>query len=126
MAIPGLSIRLYFDHNGSHRLANDLRNAGFDVVTAAEVGNSLFADPEHLQWATNHGRCIFTHDLDDFPILAVEWAHARQEHAGIIVALQPPRLPYGEMLRRMVRLLDTLTAEDLTSRLEWLDRRWSS
>ncbi|MGH2561032.1 MAG: DUF5615 family PIN-like protein [Thermomicrobiales bacterium] len=125
MAIAGLSIRLYFDHNGSPRLAGDIRKAGYDAIAAKEVGNSALEDADQLSWATSHGRCIFTHDLDDFPTLAIKWARAERDHAGIIVSRQPPRLPYGELLRRLLRLLDTVTADEMTNRLEWLDDRWS-
>jgi hypothetical protein len=29
------------------------------------------------------------------------------------------------MLRRLLRLLDTLTADEMVNRVEWLDSRWS-
>jgi predicted nuclease of predicted toxin-antitoxin system len=125
VAIAGLSILLHFDHNGHPLLAQDIRNAGYDAVAAKDVGIGALKDEEHLQWATDHGRCIITHDLDDYPVLAYEWARIGRDHAGIIVALQPPKISYGEMLRRLLRLLDTLTADEMVNRLEWLDLRWS-
>jgi hypothetical protein len=125
VAIAGLSVALYFNHNGNPRLAEDIRLAGYDAIAAREVGNGELEDEDHLVWATSHGRCIVTHDLDDFPTLAIKWAREGRDHAGIIVSRQPPGLPYGEMLRRLLRLLDTLTADEMVSRLEWLDLRWS-
>ena len=125
MAIAGLSIALYFDHNGNPRLAADIRKAGYDAIAARDVGNDLLADEDQLRWATTQGRCVFTHDLDDFPTLAIKWAQDGRDHAGIVVSRQPPLLPYGEMLRRLLRLLDTLTADEIANRVEWLDHRWS-
>lgn len=50
---------------------------------------------------------------------------AARDHAGIIVSVQPGHRMYRERLRRLFRLLDTLTADGMTNRLEWLDRHWS-
>jgi hypothetical protein len=47
------------------------------------------------------------------------------DHVCILLHRQPPGISYGEMLRLLLRLLDTLTADDMVNRLEWLDDRWS-
>lgn len=125
MAIEGLSILVYLDHNVDPQLAKDARTAGYDVVAAIEVGNAALEDADQLNWAANQGRCILTHDFDDYPRLAREWFYAGRNHAGIIMCRQPPRISYGEMLRRLLRLLDTLPADEMVNRLEWLDDRWS-
>ena len=126
MAIEGLSIRIYGDHNLDDRFAVDLRRDGFDMVLAREVGNQLLADEDHLVWATAHDRVILTHDLKDFVPLAREWARTGRRHAGIVLSPQPGEgIPYGVLLRRLFRLLDTLTADDMVNRVEWLDHRWS-
>jgi predicted nuclease of predicted toxin-antitoxin system len=125
VAIAGLSLLIYLDHNVDPLLARDARRAGYDAIAAVEVGNAGLKDDEHLAWATAHGRCLLTHDYDDFPLLARDWFHAGRDHAGIILCRQPPDISYGEMLRRLLRLLDTLTAEEMVNRLEWLDHRWS-
>lgn len=125
MAIEGLSILIYLDHNVDPQLARDARNAGYDAHAAVEVGNAALDDVDHLGWATSQGRCIITHDFDDYPRLATEWFHQGRDHAGIILCRQPPDIAYGEMLRRRLRLLDTLTADEMVNRLEWLDDRWS-
>jgi predicted nuclease of predicted toxin-antitoxin system len=126
VAIEGLSIRLYFDHNADPGFARDLRQSGFDAVAAKELGRERVADEDHLQWATEQGRAVFTHDLDDFPVLAQRWTDEGQTYAGIVVCLPVERLSYGEILRRLLRLLETLTADDMVNRVEWLDRRWSA
>jgi predicted nuclease of predicted toxin-antitoxin system len=125
VAIEGLSLLIYLDHNVDPLLAKDARRAGYDAVAAVEVGNAALADADQLRWATDRGRCIFTHDYDDYPRLAIDWFHAGRDHRGIILCRQPPDISYGEMLRRLLRLLDTLTADEMVNRLEWLDSRWS-
>jgi predicted nuclease of predicted toxin-antitoxin system len=125
VAIEGLSLLIYLDHNVNPQVAKDARKAGYNAIAAVEAGNAALEDVDQLDWATSQGRCILTHDFDDYPRLATDWFHAGRNHAGIILCRQPPHVSYGEMLRRLLRLLDTLTAEDMVNRLEWLDHRWS-
>lgn len=114
MAIEGLSIRSYLDHHMHDLFAIDLRRRGFDVVKAREVGNERASDKAHLTWATSQGRVVLTLDFDDFPALADRWFLEGRDHAGIILLEQPGRRnPYGRLLRRLLRLLDTLTADDM-------------
>lgn len=125
MAIEGLSLLVYLDHNVNPLLAEDARRAGYDAVAAVEVGNDTLTDVDQLSWAASQGRCLLTHDYGDFPNLASDWFHGGRHHAGIVLCQQPPALSYGELLRRFLRLLDTVTADEMVNRLEWLDDRWS-
>jgi predicted nuclease of predicted toxin-antitoxin system len=125
VAIEGLSLRLYADHIVDERFSVDLRRNGFDLILAREVGNQLLSDEEHLVWATAQNRVILTHDRKDFIPLAKAWALAGREHTGVILSAQPGEdIPYGALLRRLLRLLDSFTAEDMHDRVEWLDHRW--
>jgi predicted nuclease of predicted toxin-antitoxin system len=126
VAIEGLSIRLSFDHNAHPRFARDLRLHGFDAVAAVELGHEAFRDEEHLRWATTNGRTLFTYDKADFSIIADDWLMRGEAHAGIILSKAPPLISYGEILRRLLRLLDEISAEEMVNRIEWLDRRWSA
>jgi hypothetical protein len=125
VAIAGLSIRLYHDHNFHERFAIDLRRQEFDLVTAREMGHELLSDEEHLSWATEQTRVLITHDLRDFVPLARKWNFEGRHHAGIILSEQPGLTAYGVLLRRLLRLLDTLTADDMIDRVERLNSRWS-
>jgi uncharacterized protein with PIN domain len=74
VAIAGLSLRIYLDHNVDPLLAKDARKAGYDAVAAVEVGNAALEDDEQLRWAASQRRCILTHDYDDYPRLATDWS----------------------------------------------------
>ena len=124
MAVAGLSARPYLDHNMDPRLASDLRGRGFDATYAQEVRNARATDEEHLRWAAAAGRVLLTYDRGDFHRLATEWAEAGDHHAGIVISAAPPLLPYGTLLRRLLVLLDELSAEELADRLVWLDASW--
>jgi predicted nuclease of predicted toxin-antitoxin system len=125
VAIEGLSIRLYFDHNANPRFVRDLRGEGFDAVAAIELGHQRLKDEDHLRWAADHRRTLFTYDKGDFSIIADAWITRGEDHAGIILSKGPPLLSYGEILRRLLRLLNEITAEEMINRVEWLDDRWS-
>lgn len=119
-------MRIYFDHHVHERSAVDLRRHRYDVVVAKDVGNERLSDETHLKWATEHGRVVPTSDFDDFPDLADQWFLEGRAHAGIILLEQPGRISYGRLLRRLLRLLDTLTADDMVNRVEWLNQRWDN
>jgi predicted nuclease of predicted toxin-antitoxin system len=80
VAIDGLSIRLYFDQHIRAQFAVDVRRAGIDVVTSQEVENERASDPEHLEWATAHGRTLFTQDLGDFVCISQQWFLDGHDH----------------------------------------------
>jgi predicted nuclease of predicted toxin-antitoxin system len=123
VAVEGLSARPYLDQNVNPQLAVDLRRHGFAATFAREVGNERLTDEEHLQWASERGQVLISFDVKDFPVLANRWADEGRTHAGIIL-LTPPEFSYGKLFRRLLRLLDTLTGDDLVDRVEWLDGRW--
>jgi hypothetical protein len=126
VAVAGLSARLYRDHNIDRQLAFDLRRRAFDVTYASEVGKERARDEEHLRWAASEGRALVTYDVRDFRILAEEWAATGRDHAGIIISQAPPYLVYGNVLRRLLLLLNSLSAEQLTNQVQWLDAGWDT
>ena len=125
LVIQGLSIRCYLDQHVPDLFAYDLRKYGYDVVIAREVGNERATDEAHLLWASEHNRVILTSDFDDFPVLAERFYLNGRNHAGIILMEQPQFISYGELLRRLLKLMDTLTADEMINKVEWLDNRWS-
>jgi hypothetical protein len=67
---------------------------------------------------------VLTYDRDDYPLLHAAWLDRGERHAGIIVATAPPQLPASLLRRRLLRLLDTLTADELVGEIVWLNNRW--
>ena len=124
MAVEGLSIGPYLDHNAHPWLARDLRPQGFSVTVAADVGNRLASDEEHHRWATERGLTVLTFDVKDYPNLAQRWAEQGRQHAGIIVAVAPPRITYGQLLRRLRAFLDAVSADEMVNQVRWLDASW--
>ena len=84
-------MKVYLDENLSPRIAEILRTAGIDAVSAHEAGRTGIDDRSQLSHAAQEGRAMVTCDVSDFLVLAAEAISANAEHAGII--LVPPRLP---------------------------------
>jgi hypothetical protein len=108
-------VTLYLDADVDPELARQARQRGFDVVSAYEVGNGRLLDPDQLAYAAGQGRAVLTHNARDFAPLFNEWWNAGKSHHGIIVSEQ---LPIGEMLRRTLKLLNTVTADEMMSNIK--------
>lgn len=110
-------IRLYLDEDVSDRVASALRLRGFDVLSAHDVERWGLSDQEQLRGATAEGRCVFTFNAPYFCRLHTEWMRQDQEHCGIIVSDQ---LPIGEVTRRLLRLLNSISADEMRNQVYWL------
>ena len=109
-----LLIRLYLDADVDVKLAANLRRAGYDCVSAREVGNAALDDETQIVFATNEGRVLLTHNIQDFVPIFERWWHANRNHPGIVVSQQ---IPLGELQRQVMRLLDTVTADEMKNNL---------
>ncbi|MBI3914327.1 MAG: DUF5615 family PIN-like protein [Chloroflexi bacterium] len=105
-----LFIALYLDSDMSRRIAQALRAEGFDAVSAWDVHNEDMEDEQQLEYATGQQRALVTFNKDDFAKLLKVYSYSGKEHYGIIVSEQ---LVIGEVLRRLLRLLDTVSADEM-------------
>jgi hypothetical protein len=105
-----LFIALYTDADVHGGLATQIRRRGFDVLSAYEAGNASLDDPDQLEYAVSQRRAILTCNIKDFVPLLEEWWRAGRKHYGVIVSEQ---IPIGEMLRRVLRLLNTVSADEM-------------
>ena len=112
-----MAIALYLDEDVDPLLAQVLCDRGFDCVSARDAHALGRSDHEQLAFATSHGRVILTFNVKDFVRLATESAASGRHHAGIVVS---DHLPFRELLRRVLVLLQRHAYTDLTNRLLWL------
>lgn len=112
-----LFIRLYLDEDVHKRVAHGLRLRNFDVVSAHETGRWGLGDTEQLAYATTSERAFFTFNTADYVRLHTDWVSGNRPHYGIIVSDQ---LPIGETIRRLLRLLNRVTADEMRNQLYWL------
>jgi Domain of unknown function (DUF5615) len=102
-------------------LVRGLRSRGIDVITAADAGMIRRKDEEHLSFASIQGRALYSFNVGDFHQIHTEWTSSGRRHAGIILA-QQKRYSTGEQIRRLVRLIGSLTDEAMKNREEFLGR----
>ncbi len=112
-----LFIRLYLDEDVFKRVAFALRLRHFDVISVHEVGRRGLSDEEQLTYAASEGRTLFTYNTPDYLQLHLEWLERGQDHYGIIVSDQ---LPIGETIRRLLNLLNRITADEMRNEIRWL------
>ena len=112
-----LFIRLYLDEDVQKRVASALRLRHFDVVTAHELRRWGLSDEEQLTYAATEGRALFTYNTPDYLRLHLDWLQRGKEHFGIIVSDQ---LLVGETVRRLLNLLNRVTADEMRNQIRWL------
>jgi len=110
-------LTLYLDADVYKRLALALRERGYDVISAVEVGRRENEDWEQLTFAISEGRAVLSFNRGHFVQLHTRYMERGWEHFGIIVSDQ---YGLGEILRRTLNLLETLSADDMVNRLEYL------
>ena len=115
-------IKLYLDEDITPVLARVLRDRGFDVASALELGHSPWDDEAHLEYASSEGRTLLTYNIRHFAGLHKEWQTAGKTHKGIILSSQFSREQFGELLRRTLKLLTLWTPETIHNQLLFLGK----
>ncbi|HEV8720456.1 MAG TPA: DUF5615 family PIN-like protein [Candidatus Binatia bacterium] len=107
----------------SHALVRGLRARGVDVRTALEEGMIERDDEEHLEFAAKANRVLYSFNVADFYDLHSTYLADDKEHAGLILARQQ-QFVVGEQLRRLLRLIAKVPADEMKNRVEFLGA-WS-
>jgi flavorubredoxin len=96
-----------------------VRKRGVDILTALEAGTTKQSDEQQLAFAAAQGRAIYSFNMGDFCRLHSQWLSQKRSHAGIVVARQQ-HYSVGEQMRRLLRLVGRVSAEEMHNRLEFL------
>jgi hypothetical protein len=75
-------VRYLLDENLPHRLAQALRERGYDVQHVREVGRAGLSDEQQLAYAAEEERIFVSRDYDDLPGLARLFHAENRPHAG--------------------------------------------
>jgi predicted nuclease of predicted toxin-antitoxin system len=108
------TIRYHLDEHVDPVIADGLRRRGIDVTTTVDAGLRSATDERHAEFARTQQRVIVTSDRD-FLVLA----RRGFAHTGIVFYRQG-RYTAGEMIRRLVRLWEQRTAEEMQHYVEFL------
>ena len=91
-----------------------------DVTSTGEQGLSRCTDEEQLEWAAKQGRSIYSYNASDFCRLHSAALHRGFHHAGIIIGDQQT-VSIGEEVRRLLKLGEAKSAEEMRDQLEFLN-----
>lgn len=115
-----MKISLYLDEDSQDtRLIRALRGRGVDVTSASEAGRNGYDDEDQLNRTTEQGRVLFSFNTQDFFRLHTLYLIQGKSHAGLIFAIQQ-EYSIGEQMRRLLKLISTLSAEEMRNRIEFL------
>lgn len=118
--MPNIKLLIDEDVSKGPKLAAALRRRGFDAVAVQEVGRMNVPDEELLNYAALEGRVLLSCNIKDFVRIAVDWYGSGKEHAGIVVSEQFSGNQFGEILRRVLSLLNSVDAEEIRNTVRFL------
>ncbi len=94
-----------------------MRQYGFDVTSTLELGRVESDDDEQLAYAASEQRAIVTFNHKDFAIRHAQYAAESRDHWVIVLSTEETI----DVIRRLLRLLNTLSAEELKNQIRWLN-----
>ena len=113
-----LYIRLYFDEDVSASIVDNLRQRGFDVLSARDASRLRLDDESQLNYAVTQRRTFLTHNRRDFEQLHLRYLGEQQEHCGIIIAKR--RSSDSVVVMKLLVLLDQMTGDDMLNQLRYI------
>ncbi|MGO8689954.1 MAG: DUF5615 family PIN-like protein [Thermoguttaceae bacterium] len=111
------ALGFFTDEDVYGTVAPALRRTGVDAVSAPEAGRRGQSDQSQLEWAAVEGRVLITFNVAHFAELHAIWMRHGRHHAGVVVSSQRP---IGDVMRRLLHLANTLDADSMGDRLEFL------
>lgn len=112
-----LFIDLYLDEDVDVLIAELVRARGFRATTTQEAGQLGNNDVDQLAYAVSCQCALLTHNRTDFETLAQDYFVASQTHYGIMIAV---RRPPQEIARRLLRILNHVTADEMQNQVRYL------
>lgn len=109
---------LYLEEDSQDRdLEAALRRVGMYVQRCASLGMNGKSDEEQLAFAAERGLVLYTANSRDFVRLHFEYLEAGTGHACIIFQAER-RWSIGEQARRITRIWESRSAEDMRNNVE--------
>lgn len=116
-----MTVAFYLDEDAMRNsLLRALRTRGIDVLSALDAGLVGSDDDEHLEFAAQQGRVLYSFNVGHFCRIHSDWLANRKSHNGIVLGHQQHRPSIGTQLRGLLRLASHYSAADMHDRLEFL------
>lgn len=120
MSDDRLFVALYVDADLTTRIVPALRQRGYECRSAIEDELGAAPDDAILARAAELGMVLLTNNDRDFSSMARSWAETGREHVGILISEQFRNRELGEYLRRLIRFLDTVAADEMRNTVRYL------
>jgi predicted nuclease of predicted toxin-antitoxin system len=112
-----MHVKLYLDENVPEAIAAAIRLRGYDVTTVKDAERKAASDLDQLRYASLQKRVLFTFNVADFVKLHEEFLSSGRRHSGILLSKQ---LPVGIIVKRLLKLLSRLRADEIENNIIWL------
>lgn len=112
-----MPVQLYLDEDVDPLIAQVLRHRGINCLATQEANNRGKSDAEQLAFAASQQRAFLTFNVKDFVRLSQDYAETGRTHSGIILS---QHLPFRELLRRTLLLVQKYGQEEFINRVLWL------
>ncbi|MEX2170185.1 MAG: DUF5615 family PIN-like protein [Pirellulales bacterium] len=113
-------MKLYFDEDSmDRRLVAALRARNVDIVTVNDAATMGISDERQLEFAASQARLMYSFNVRDFRVIHSHWLRIGRSHAGIVVTRQW-QFGIGEQMRRLLHLINAVSAQEMQDRLEFL------
>jgi predicted nuclease of predicted toxin-antitoxin system len=109
--------KLLLDEQIWKYLAKLLREQGFDVIHVNEVDLNATPDEKIMEYGVDKRRAVVTFNVRDYVPIAIQYAEDGKEHYGVVVSKE---LSHGELKRRVTKLLESVTADELMNSVRYL------
>jgi len=116
--MPAQPPKLYLNEHLSPRLAEQLRQHGFDVTSTLESEMDEANDDVQLAYAVSQQRAVVSFNHRDFAPLHDQYMTEEKDHWGIILSTEEST---SALRHRLLRLLNSLSAEDVKNQIRWLN-----
>jgi hypothetical protein len=98
-------------------LAKLLREQGFDVIHVNEVDLVATPDEKIMAYAADEHRAVVTFNIKHYIPLSIQYFEDGKEHYGVVVSRA---ISQGELQRRVTKLLESVTVEELMNAVRYL------
>ena len=117
-----MTIKLYLDADitAAPLLASSLRERGFDVISAVEVGNDALSDVAQFEYAISQQRVLVTFNIKDFVPLAEQFYVEGRQFSGLIVSPQIKGAQFSLLLRLILNLLHRVDDVSMQNAIHFL------
>lgn len=116
--LEALYVRLYCDEDVSAGIVENLRQRGFDVLSARDTDRLHLDDDAQLGFAVAEQRALFTHNRYDFEQRHRLYLAEGRQHYGIILALRRPS--DTAVVARLLALLNSVTGDEMINQLRYI------